>query len=372
MSYTILHTESSPGWGGQENRILKESIGLQAAGHRLIIAAPPGSTLIKRAREKGIETIPIPMRKSYDIPAIMKLLKIIRQERVDIINTHSGKDSFLGAIAGRLSPRRPVIVRTRHLALPITSLFTYRNLPHCIITVSRYVRDYLVSIGVPEHKVFAVPTGIDTEVFNPAYYDKRFRVELGITDDTPLVGTVGILRKKKGHHILLEAIPEILKEFPEARFVFVGDGPQWGNLQRMIHERGLGGKVIMLGRRRDIPEILSSLDLFVLPTLQEALGTAFLEAMAMEKPVIGCDVDGVKEVIEDGKTGLLVSPNSPSLLRDAIIKLLTFRERGAELGREGRKRVLREFTLEKMCEGMIRVYDNITALVSNGRRAGKR
>ncbi len=363
--FRVLHTESSPGWGGQENRIIEEATGLKERGVEVIIASPPGSVILERAREKGILTREVPMRKSYDVPAILRLIRIIRDDRIDIINTHSGKDSLLAGLAGRLSGKRPAIVRTRHLALPITSLVTYRNLPDRVVTVSKYVKNYLVSEGVPESMVTAVPTGVNTEVFNPEMYDYTFREELGIRRDAPLIGTIGILRKKKGHHHLLEAIPAVLRRFPEARFVFAGDGPQWRNLNTAIEQLGLEKQVIMLGRRRDVPRILRALDLFVLPTLQEALGTAFLEAMAMEVPVIGTSVDGVTEVIEHEKTGMLVPPGDPGGLSNVIIELLDQPERARALAREGRKKVAACFTKERMCEGMMRVYLSVL------REAGK-
>jgi len=167
---------------------------------------------------------------------------------------------------------------------------------------------------------------------------------------------VGILRVKKGHHILLDAIPLVLREVPETMFVFAGDGPQKRNILNKIEGLGLKDKVLMLGLRRDIPDILKSLDLFVLPTLQEALGTSFIEAMAMEKPVIGTDVGGVGEVIKDGINGYLVEPDNPSALARAIVSVIRDREGAVRMGKEGRKIVLEHFTVEKMCERVHTLY----------------
>ncbi len=288
---TILHTESSTGWGGQENRTLKESIGLKKMGARVIIACQPDSRLAKTGSENDIEIRKIKMEKSFSPLAVAALLKVIRYENVNIICTHSGKDSMLGAIAGRLSSKKPKIVRTRHLALPITSRITYSLLPHKVVTVSGYVRKYLIEEkGIPADKVISIPTGVDLEIFNPAHVKPVSREELKIPPDAVIVGTIAILRRKKGHHTLLDAIPHILKEFPKTIFLFVGDGPQKENIEKKIAELGITANVKLLGLRKDIPEILKTIDLFVLPTLQEALGTSFLEAMAMRKPVIGTKV----------------------------------------------------------------------------------
>lgn len=353
---TILHTESSTGWGGQENRTLQESIGLKGLGARVIIMCQPDSVLAKRAHTEGIEVRTCEMRKSYDLFAIKYMLNLIKNEKIDVVSTHSGRDSLLAGIAGRLSRRKPIIVRTRHLALPITSKVTYTLLPHRVVTVSEYVRQYLISAGVPPEKVVAIPTGIDISRFDPGKPGGNLREELGLKKDAPIVGTVAILRKKKGHHILLEAIPLILEKIPDAVFVFAGDGPQKENIITKIEQLGLADKVFLLGLRKDIPNILKSINVFVLPTLQEALGTSFIEAMAMERPVIGTDVGGVGEVIRDGINGYLAEPNNPPALADAVIKILEGREMAKAMGIEGRKIVEQNYTVEKMCERMYKLY----------------
>ncbi|WP_353687098.1 glycosyltransferase family 4 protein [Thermodesulfovibrio sp. 3462-1] len=123
-----------------------------------------------------------------------------------------------------------------------------------------------------------------------------------------------------------------------------------------MKRHGLSKNVIMLGHREDIPQILSSIDLFVLPTLQEALGTSFIEAMAMGKPVIGSNIDGVREVIDNGLNGYLVPPEAPVVLAEKIIDLLSNRGKAKEFGVHGREKVENKYTIEKMCNGMLEVY----------------
>jgi glycosyltransferase involved in cell wall biosynthesis len=347
--YTVMHTESSKGWGGQENRTLNEAIGLQKLGARVLILCQPDSRLAVRARENGIEVIMVKMRKSFDLSAIWQIMRVIGEERVDIVNTHSGRDSILAGIAGRLSSRKPVIVRTRHLALPITSKFTYSVLPHRVVAVSEYVRHYLVGLGIPAEHVATVRTGVNLSRFDPEAENGTLKQELKLDEHALLVGTIAILRHKKGHHFLLEAIPKILEAVPNAMFLFAGDGPQHENLSRAIEEKNLTKHVLLLGLRRDIPNVLKSIDVFVLPTLEEALGTSFLEAMAMEKPVIGTHVGGVPEVIHEGKNGLLVKPSDPADLANAIIRLLEAPDLARSMGKEGRTIATTEFTIDRIC-----------------------
>ncbi len=357
--FTVLHTESSKGWGGQENRTLQEAHGLKKFGVRVLILCQPGSLLGQKALDQGIDVRTLRMGKSYDVFAIRSIANLIKAEGITVINTHSGKDSFLAAVAGRLSEKKPVIVRTRHLALPITSKMSYRFLPHRIVTVSEYVRHYLIGKGISAEKIISVPTGIDPERFNPQKISGTLKEELGLAKEVPVVGTIAILRIKKGHHVLLESIPRILEEVPEAVFVFAGDGPQRDNISHRIRALGLTRQVFMPGMRTDIPNILKSIDIFVLPTLQEALGTSFIEAMAMEKPVIGTNVGGVSEVIKDGVNGYLVRPDDPRMLADATITMLRDPKRAAAMGVEGRKAVLENFTVTGMCEKMFSLYSSL-------------
>ena len=360
MAFTILHTESSKGWGGQENRTLKESIGLKKMGARVIIACQPDSKLAKVGAENGIEIRTVRMESSISPSAIFSLLKIIKQENVNIVCTHSGKDSMLGAIAGRLSSKKPKIVRTRHLALSITSKITYSIFPHKVVTVSEYVGKYLIEEkGIAAGKVFSIPTGVDLEVFNPDVVKAVSREELGISPDAVIVGTIAILRRKKGHHTLLDAIPSVLKEFPDTVFLFVGDGPQKENIEKKISEFGIAENVKLLGLRKDIPEILKTTDLFVLPTLQEALGTSFLEAMAMKKPVIGTNVGGVPEVVNNGIAGLLVEPEKPVVLAEAVIALLKDKEKMRRMGEEGRRIVEKKYSVDVMAKRLYEFYSSL-------------
>lgn len=354
---TILHTESSLGWGGQENRTLHECIGLKRLGWRAIVLCKPDSKLKDRAASAGIEVRTHSMRSNRDLRAVRFLLGLIKAESIDVISTHSGDDSFLAAIAGRLSARKPVIVRTRHLALPITSKITYSIFPHAVVTVSEFVRGYLVNEkGISADRVVTVPTGVDLKRFDPASTPDTLRAELGVGQSIPLIGTIAILRRKKGHHILLDAVPEVLKEAPDSLFLFAGNGPQKENIEEKIRSLGIGKNVRLLGLRSDIPAVLKGVDIVVLPTLQEALGTSILEASAMKKPVISTRVGGVPETIRDNITGLLVEPEDSAGLAQAIIRLLKDQELCSSMGERGRQMVEEEYSTDKMVEGMNGLY----------------
>ncbi len=358
---TILHTESSSGWGGQENRTLHECVGLKKTfNERVIILCRPDSKLRERGAQAGIEVRTHRLKASHDIGAIGFITGLIKKERVDVVVTHSGVDSFLAGIAARLSMRRPVVVRTRHLALPITSKSSYSMIPHRVVTVSEYVRRYLVEErGIKNGHVVSIPTGIDLARFNLASAPGGFREAEHIAPDVPLVGTVAILRRKKGHHVLLEAIPSVLKEVPGALFVFAGNGPQTENIKGGIKELGIERNVRLLGLRKDVETVLKGIDLFVLPTFQEALGTSILEASAMERAVISTRVGGVPEVVKEGVTGLLVEADNAGELAVAIIRLLKDPALRATMGKKGKQLVEKDFSTIRMVERLHRLYSEL-------------
>lgn len=355
----VLHTESSRGWGGQENRTLQEALQLRHRGVDLAFACQPDSQLAARAQQNGFSVTTLPMRNNLDMPAVARLAAAIRRHGADIVNTHSGRDTFLAGLAARLMRRRPLVVRTRHLILPITTRSSYTLLPDHVVAVSEAVRAYLIGAGVPADRVTAVPTGVDTARFDPAGTSGELRRDLGLPGDTVLVGTVAILRAKKGHLDLLAAAPQVIAALPQVVFVFAGDGPQFDNLTHAIAERNLQAAVRLLGLRRNVPEVLRSLDLFVLPTHQEALGTSFLEAQAMAVPVIGTRVGGVPETIRDNETGLLVPAHDPEALAQAIIALAGDPARCRAMGAAGREWVMATHTVERMAERMLDLYQRL-------------
>lgn len=356
----ILHTESSTGWGGQENRTLNELVTMRQRGHELAVVSRPGARILERATEAGFQTFAVDMRGAVDFPAIFKLRSVIKRFGAEIVNTHSGRDTQLAGMAARsILGRRPRIVRTRHLALPITSKFSYSVLPDHVVTVSKYVENYLVEAGVPRQQITTVATGVDFARYDRSTVAGNLRAELGLAADTLLIGTVAILRAKKGHAEILDAAPSVLQRFPQAHFVFAGDGPQTANLQARIAAEGLSGRVHLLGLRRDVTNVLASLDVFVLPTHQEALGTAFIEAGAMGLPAVATRVDGVPEVIIDGETGLLVPAQDGRALVDPLCRLLADPIYRQGMGANAREFVHRKFAREVMAQGMERLYQHL-------------
>jgi glycosyltransferase involved in cell wall biosynthesis len=357
---TILHTESSLGWGGQERRTLRELVGLSRETFRPLLACPEESRIAEEGRKQGIQVESVKIRTNFDPFAVVRFLGIYRCLSVDIVHTHSTADSWAASAAARLSRRRPKVVRTRHLSAAFNNRWIYTFMADRVVTVGGSTRQYMIQEkGIPAEKVLTIPTGVDLTVFDPGRIREDFREELGIPAAAPVFGTVSVFRRLKGHQYLLEAARKILDAVPQARLLLAGEGPQDKNIRRKIEELGIGNRVILPGFQDDIPRFLNTLDVFVFPSLQEALGTAVLEALAMKKAVVASRVGGIPEIIEEGKSGLLIDPQNPSAIAEKVITLLQNPELRRAMGEQGRRRVETRYDNRQMVRRLEDLYREI-------------
>jgi glycosyltransferase involved in cell wall biosynthesis len=258
----------------------------------------------------------------------------------------------------------PAIVATSHLYGPIPrrrfgslKQWVQAAMINRYLAVSKGVKECLSKeLRIPDMKVRVVPNGIRLTRFEgPA--NGRLRETLTEGRDRPLVLTPARLHTQKGHVYLLQAAVSV----PDAIFVLAGDGPERRPLEELCLRLGLEGRVRFLGNREDIPELLASCDLFLLPSLYEGLPLSVLEAMASGKPVVATAIKGTDEVVVHGSTGILVPPMNVTALASAISAMLTDRPMAARFGEAGRKRVEQMFSVEAMVRGVSDVYDELIA-----------
>jgi glycosyltransferase involved in cell wall biosynthesis len=228
-----------------------------------------------------------------------------------------------------------------------------------IIAVSDEVKKDMLRFKIPEEKITMIDNGIALERFEKVVEAKNMRNQLGFGEKTRIVGTIGSLGIEKGHIYLLEAARHILNIVNDLKFLVVGDGPLRKPLEKKSEELGIKKHVIFLGQRKDIPELLMAMDIFVLPSIKEGLPMALLEAMAAKRPVIATRVGAIPKVIENKDTGVLVEPKDISGLRDAIINLLSDPGRMDLLAREGFRRVCTNFSSDEMGKHYLKLYKEI-------------
>jgi len=351
----ILHTNFHRGWGGQSNRILVVSRELSQRGHEVVIAAPRGSKLVRRAKNEGIRTFEEvqfargfrPHRMGRDI---IGLRGLFRREGFDIIHTHGSQDSWSTSFALIGIRPRPFVIRTKHNMFPIRDhLFNrwlYSRATDRIVCISRAIRDYCGEKPYLRSKNTAlIPSAVNPARFREGKGEK-IRGELGLKE-CYVSGITGRLRPEKGHVFLFDAFSRIAEQVPDMVLLVVGTGSLDGELREKAHSLGLEKRILFTGFRRDIPDILAGLDLFIMPSVSEGLGTAILEAGASGLPIIASRVGGIPDIVEQGETGLLVPPGDPALLAEAVLSLYHDRDLAGRLGNAARLRVESRFS-EKM------------------------
>ena len=345
----VLEIEYSKGWGGQEKRTIR-LINNLSDEFEVFFVAQPDSEIVKHKNEIKAKIIPLKMGQIYNPITILKLIWIVKKYKIDIISTHSGKDAWLGAIVGKITSIP--VVRTRHLLTKINSPKSY-NLSTITVAVSKSVENYLKNMGVKN--TTTIYTGIDTNLYKPNNL-KKLHKEYNISDDTIIIGIVAVLRAAKRHKDLIEAISQIDKDI---KLIIVGDGPQWNNLQNLIKEKHLENKIIMTGQRDDVAEILSDFDIFVLPSREEALGTSLLEASSAGVAVIGSDVGGIPECINENKNGLLFEPKNVEDLKNKLLTLIDNKSKLEFYKNNAREFIKENFSVEKMVKQTENLYKKL-------------
>lgn len=369
----ILHTECSRGWGGQELRILAEARGMFARGHDVWLAAPPESPIAKAAGAQGLRLVPVGFHRPWGVLDLPVLQRAISRFGIEVLNTHSSWDAWIGGLAGRLGRTGIRIVRTRHLSTPIArswpSRLLYTRLADHVVTTGKAIRRQMIEEnGFPAERITSVVTGLDLATFRPTREAAAVREHFGIPASVPVVGTVSTLRSWKGHLDLLEAIAS-LRSSRDVRGLLVGDGPYAEVIRSRVRGLRLESVVVMPGHREDVADVLTAMDVFAFPsTANEGVPQAVLQAMAMRRPVVAAQVGGIPEVVRDGETGVLVSAGDPSALARGISRMLGDPPAVERWVKAAADLVRAEYTREVMLEKMEAVYHKVRASALTGSR----
>jgi glycosyltransferase involved in cell wall biosynthesis len=358
---SIVHSESSCGWGGQEIRVLTEMQGMVGRGHRLRLVCPREARIHDAALDRGLEVVALPIARK-NLRGLFALAGWLQRHRheVDILNTHSSTDSWLAALATQLLPGAPPLVRTRHVSSAVSpkrsSFWLYqRAVRHVVVTGEALRQQLHRDNGFALDSMTSVPTGIDLARF--AQGDRQAaRRKLGQMD-APTLGILATLRNWKGHSYLLEAFASLRATFPEWRLLMIGDGPQRQNLERKVAELGLSDRVTLVGNRDDVPDWLNALDLFALPSYgEEGLPQSIMQAMACGLPVVSTPVGAIGEAVAANATGLLVPPRDSQALAAALGRLMGDAALRERFGVAGRARAQARFGIERMLDAMEAIY----------------
>ena len=366
-----LHIDTARTWRGGQNQVLLTVNGLRAFGQRAALAAHPDGELRRRAQE-GLDLIPIAPRSEVDLTAGWRLARVIRRLAPDIIHAHDPHGvamagmalSIGGASRWREGRKAPALVASRrvdfHLKANSFSRWKYRQVD-AFVAASEAIRQMLIGDGVAEGRVVTVHEGIDVDRIDgtPAV---NVHETLWLPHHAPLVGNVAALVPHKGQRYLIEAAHLVVQKIPDARFVILGEGELREHLEHLVREHHLEKHVLLPGFRTDVIGCIKGFDLFVMSSVTEGLGTSLLDAMACRKAIVGTRAGGIPEVVDEGRTGLLVEPRDPHQLADAILRLIQDEAMRKRMAEAGYARVRERFTVERMVADTAAVYSRLAAV----------
>lgn len=331
--------------GGSAEDIFITAIGLDRRKYEVtLMSGPvedPGQDRKKEIEECGIRHIFIPelvrnINLFKDLIAFLKIYRVLRKEKFDIVHTHTSKAGFLGRLAAKLA-RVPIIIYTPHghvffgyFSSLKTKIFILleklaSSLADKIVAKTNAEKEDYISYKIAsERRLTIICSGIDLNRFKELSSDEKLKIkkELGIPENFLVVGTAGRLVPVKGPEFLIEASKIIVSKYPDTYFLFAGDGPLRQNLEMKALQIGVKENIIFLGWRDDVAKIISIFDIFVLPSLNEGMGRVLVEAMALRKPIVASCVGGIPNLVAHGKNGFLVPPKNPMELAKYIELLL--------------------------------------------------
>lgn len=370
--YKIAYLIDGLSMGGAERLmvpILKHLSRVHFEPYVCALQSKDGNPMVADLRALGVPVECLHIKHLRDLDAIPRLTGTLKKMGVHLVHTQLEAANILGNISAKLL-RLPSVctihvmpsleVKTKTKLHQKVEWFVLRHFCDRVISVSEQARQYHVDIsGAPEGQVITIHNGIDLSGFPSMFQTHErdaVRAELGIPPDAIVLATVAVLRPQKGIQFLIRAMPEILASNPQTYYLIVGSGSHQKALREEVYKAGIGERVIFAGMRKDVPQLLAASDVFVLPTLTEALPTVLAEAMAARLPVIASRVGGVPEMVADGQNGVLVEPEDLSGLASACIQLLNNPEQRAAMGAQGWKIVNQRFNIERQVDQLKELY----------------
>ena len=365
-----LHIDTARTWRGGQNQALLTVMGLRHRGHRTVLVAHPDGELARRASE-GHDLIRLAPSSELDFAAAFKLSRVVRELAPDVIHAHDPHAVSMAAMALSTiqNGRRPALLIARRVDFRLKrnafSRWKYKQVDAAICS-SEAIRRMIIEDGLDADRAFTVYEGVQVEAIasqEPADVHKA----LWLPPGAPVVGNIAALVAHKGQRYLIDAAPAIVRARPDTQILIFGEGELRPALQRQIRSLGLDHHVKLVGFRPDILSLLGGLDLFVMSSLTEGLGTSILDAMAAARAVVATTAGGIPEVVVHGETGLLVPPGHAAPLADAIIALVGDPARRTAMGQAGLARVREHFTVDRMVDETLAVYAHV---VDRRRAAG--
>lgn len=355
----IMHIETGRHLYGGALQVCYLMEGLAQAGVENLLVCTNGSQIAKDVASYAT-VLELPMQGDLDPLFPLRLVRLIRRYRPDVVHAHSRRGADLWAgLCARVSGTPSILTRrVDNREWPPFARFKYGTYDR-VISISEGIRQVLLSEGLAPEQVTCIHSVVKLENYQVARDREWFRQQFDVAVDAPVIGVIAQLIPRKGQRYLLEITHRLREQFPKLRILFFGQGPLREELEGFIAERNLGNVVTLAGFRDDMPNILPCLDLVVHPALMEGLGVSLLQAAAAGVPIVGARAGGIPEVVRDGINGLLVEPGNTEQLLSAVVRVLAEQGLGQQFGQAGRDLVLQKFSVESMVEAYWKLYSDL-------------
>ncbi len=360
----ILHITNGIEWSGGMEQITILVNELKRRNHENHLICPPGSKLIERLSPLNINIVQISMLQDYDLIAAWKIRRAVKEIKPDVVHTHHAIAHAVTLVALTGMKKPPLVVSRRVSFSPRKNPFSRwkygSSRINAYTVVSKSVKDTLIQGGVKPEKIHVVYSALDPNRFSHLPPADETRKSLGIPEHFKIVGKLANYSVWKGHHVYLDAAKICLKKRSDIRFLMVGKNTE--TLVQEVEKLGLADAVKILGFRRDVPQILSALDVSVNAAIEgEGLSGAMRESLMLGIPVVASDVSGNREIVQNGKTGILVPARDAEALAEGILKALNESAASKAMAESGRAWVLENATTEKMTSDCLKLYESLCA-----------
>ena len=365
----ILFVIDALSFGGGERVFAQIINGLDPVKYEIFLASQQSDHFYSVISNKQVQFIPLDFSKRINPALIFKLAKIIKKNEIQIIHGQGTRAEFYARLASRLAGKSwyisataaPVkgfnVSETRKRIYQLLDGFSERFVDRFIVVSDAQKEKMIKERHIPQEKVVRIYNGIEMESF---LCDRdaglKIRKELGLKEDNILIGAIGRLVWEKGFEYLIQSIPDVIKVYPNVKILIVGEGPLKERLEAQGERLKVNDHLIFTGFRSDIKEILSVIDILVIPSILEGFPMITLEGMAMTKPIIATKIVGITEQITDGESGLLVPSRDSNALTKAINRLINDRGLALRLGMNARQKAEMEFSVIKMITETEKIY----------------
>ncbi|MFB0565735.1 MAG: glycosyltransferase family 4 protein [Candidatus Aminicenantaceae bacterium] len=360
----LFHIDAGKGWRGGQRQSFYLARELKRKGFPFFYVVQPKRPLYQKALEADLPVLPLKIRHEFDVIASLILARTMKKNHCVLVHFHDAHSVAVGSAAASIA-KVPIKIISRRvdfsLRQNVFSRWKYRKNVDVIVAVSEGVKKVLISDGINSDSVEVIPDCTDFSRFEGTFSPDYLRKEFSFDPDDYLVGIVAHLAGHKGHKYLISAAKFLKEHTDKVKILIVGEGSLEQDLKRQARELMVEDIVHFLGFREDVPQILHSLDLFVLSSYLEGFGSSILDAMACRLPVVATRTGGIPEVVINEETGLLVPTRDPLSLAKAILRVYRDRELATRLAQRGYEFVRQKFSTRVIAENVINLYEKLAA-----------